>query len=58
MNIDKQEKACGLTAQPLKDVILGSGPRVNRKLLTHILTNVPTHPRQTSKLDNYSKLSL
>ena len=38
------KKACGLKAQPLKDVILGSGPSVNRKLLTHILTNIPTHP--------------
>ena len=29
--------------QPLKDFIIGSSPSVNRKLLTHILTNV-THP--------------
>ena len=27
---DKQEKDRGLKAQPLKDVILGSGPSVNR----------------------------
>ena len=38
------KKANGLKAQPLKDFILGSSPGVNRKLLTHILTNVPTHP--------------
>ena len=33
------------------------GPSVNRKLLTHILTNIPTHPL-TSKLDDYNKISL
>ena len=32
---------------------------VKRKLLTHILTNVPTYPHtQTSDLDNYNMLSL
>ena len=37
----------------LEDVLLKTkdGPSVNRKLLTHILTNVPTHT-QTSNLDN------
>ena len=30
-------------------------PSVNKKLLTHILTNVPTHPHtQTSYLDDYN----
>ena len=38
------KKACGLKAQPLKNIIPGSGPSANRKLLTHILTNVTTHP--------------
>ena len=38
------KKAHGLKAQPLKDFILGSTPSVNRKLLTHILTNVNTYP--------------
>ena len=38
------KKAHGLKAQPLKDFILGSSSNVNRKLLTHILTNVNTHP--------------
>ena len=42
-HIYKQEKACGLKVQPLKDIILGSSPSVNRKLVTHILTNIPTH---------------
>ena len=46
----------------LKDVILGSRPSVNRKLLAHILTNVSTpHPpphTQTSELEDYNKLSL
>ena len=37
------KKAHGLKTQPLKDFILGSSPSVNRKLLTHILTNVNTH---------------
>ena len=32
-----------ISSQPLKDINLGSRPSVNRKLLTHILTNVPTH---------------
>ena len=40
----KNKKAHGLKAQPLKDFILGSSPSVNRKMLTHILTNVNTHP--------------
>ena len=32
-------------------------PNVNRKLLAHILTNIPTHPHtETSDLDNYNKL--
>ena len=43
-NNKKQEKACGLKAQPLEYVVLGSNPSVNRKLLTHILTNTPIHP--------------
>ena len=37
------------------------GTSMNRKLLTHILTNVPKHPptqTQTSALDDYNKLSL
>ena len=51
------KKACALKAQPLKDIILGSSPSVNRKLLTHILANVPTHP-QTCELGDYNKLSL
>ena len=38
------KKAHGLKAQPFKDSILGSSPSVNRKLLTHILTNVNTQP--------------
>ena len=38
------KKAHGLNDQPLKDFILGSSPNVNRKLLTHIITNVHTHP--------------
>ena len=42
--ITLNEKAHGLKAQPLKDFILGSSPSVNRKLFTHILTNVNTHP--------------
>ena len=42
-NINKK-KPMGFKAQHLKDVILGSSPSVNRKLLTHILTNLPTHP--------------
>ena len=37
------KKAHGLKSQPLKDFILGRSPSVNRKLLTHILTNVNTH---------------
>ena len=43
MEVFKNKKGHGLKAQPLKDFILGSSPNVNRKLLTHILTNVPTH---------------
>ena len=43
--MEKQEKARGLEAQPLKDVVLSSGPGVNRKLLIHILYT------QTSELD-------
>ena len=43
-NFIQKKKAHGLKAQPLKDFILGSSPSVNRKLLTHILTNVNTHP--------------
>ena len=41
-----------------EDVLLKTkdGPSVNRKLLTHILTNVPTHT-QASNLDDYNKLS-
>ena len=45
-DLDKDEynkKAHGLNAQPLKDLILGSSSNVNRQLLTHILTNVPTY---------------
>ena len=38
------KKVHGLKAQPLKDFILGSSPSVNRELLTHIVTNVNTHP--------------
>ena len=38
------KKARGLEVQLLKDVILGSSPSVKRKLLTHILTNIPTYP--------------
>ena len=45
----KDKKAHGFKGQPLKDFILGSSPSVNRKLLTHILTNVNTHP-PTQKL--------
>ena len=46
-----------------EDILLKTkdGPSVNRKLLTHILTNIPTNPAthtQTSVLDDYSKLSL
>ena len=55
------KKAHGHKAQPLKDFILGSSPSVHIKLLTHILTNVHTHPpthTQTSKLGSYNKLSL
>ena len=52
-----KKKPVGLKFSPLKDVILGSSPSVNRKLLTHILTNVLTHT-QTSELGNYNKLSL
>ena len=51
-----KKKAHGLKAQPLKDFNLGSSPSVNRKLLTHILTNPPTHT-QTSDLDDYNKFS-
>ena len=42
-----------------EDVLLKTkdGPSVNRKLLTHILTNIPTYT-QTSNLDDYNKLSL
>ena len=42
-----------------EDILLKTkgGPSVNRKLLTHILTNVPTHT-QASDLDNYNKISL
>ena len=50
MDTNKNKKAHGLKDQPLKDVILGSSPSVNRKLLPHILINVPTHT-QTSELD-------
>ena len=41
-----------------KDVLLKTKdcPSVIRKLLTHILTNVPTHP-QTSDLEDYDKFS-
>ena len=56
-NMEKQEKARGLKVHPLKDVVLGGTPSVNRKLLTHILTKVPTHT-QTSELDDSNKLSL
>ena len=44
-----------------EDILLKTkdGPSVNRKLLTHILTYIPTNPHtQTSHLDNYSKISL
>ena len=43
-----------------EDILLKTkdGSSVNRKLLTHILTNVTTHPPQTSELDAYNKLSL
>ena len=42
-----------------EDILLKSkdGPSVNRRLLTCILRSVSTHT-QTSKLDDYSKLSL
>ena len=36
----EQENGHGLKAHPLKDIILGSNPSVNRKLLAHILTNI------------------
>ena len=47
------------TLHYIKDVLCSS-PSVNRKLLKHILTNVPTHlpHTQTSELDDYNKLSL
>ena len=41
------KKAHGLNAQPLKDIILGSSPSVDRKLITHILTNVTNPPTHT-----------
>ena len=45
-----------------EDVLLKTkdSPSVNKKLLTHILTNIPTtHTHiKTSKLDDYNKLSL
>ena len=41
---NRTKKARGLKAQPLKDIILGSSPSENRELLTHIITNVLTHP--------------
>ena len=37
-------KAHGLEVQPLKDFIPGSSPSANRKLLTHILTNIRILP--------------
>ena len=42
--IIKTKRTHWLKAQTFKDVILGSSPSVNRKLLTHILTNIPNHP--------------
>ena len=45
-----------------EDILLKTkdGPSVNRKLLTHILINVPTYlptHTQTSNLDDYNELS-
>ena len=62
MSVELNNTGCELEAQPFKDFILGGSPSVNRKLLTHILTNVDTNPSPThtqiSELGNYNKLSL
>ena len=50
------KKAHELKAQPLKDFILGSSLSVNRKSLTHTLTNVNTHPNKCKHPPNHSKL--
>ena len=39
-----KKKPMGLKLSPLKTSSLAAVPSVNRKLLTYILTNVPTHP--------------
>ena len=39
-----EKKPVGLKLSPIKDILLDSSLSVNRKLITHILTNIPIHP--------------
>ena len=43
LSLKNKKKSVGSKLSPIKMFVLGSSPSVNRKLLTHILTNVSTH---------------